>query len=485
MMHTTRTSIALWSTTVVLLTTSCGQGPVNGPQEVSSSITDGEEELPVDPNRIAVPATVRSNLGITFVTTERRRVEKTLRIPGVFEYLPSARREYRTMLPGRVELLVQQFEKVEEGQALFRLESPAWHEFQQQLAETESAIDDLNAELAAYHSLVAAHTEHEDKLNQSIAVLGDRVELLEDLGQVGGGRISELSQARSSLAAARVELAAAQEKVAELELSRAKNSVRLQGVQNRANLLLREMSKLLDIDEEVLQEPDRSSGGDAKRWRSLDTLVVTASQSGVVEELASTHGAWMEERALVIRVVQPKQLRFHAMGLQSDLGLLRDDLEVRIVPPVPTNANRAIGIQNTMTGRVTLGLAADPESRTVDLFATPTALADWARPGVSAQLEIITDSTSIPELTIPLAAVQQDGLEAVLFRRNPKRPDEVIRIVGDLGPNDGRWVTVLSGLRDGDEVVLDGSFQLMLATSGSMQEGGHFHADGTFHEGED
>jgi hypothetical protein len=32
--------------------------------------------------------------------------------------------------------------------------------------------------------------------------------------------------------------------------------------------------------------------------------------------------------------------------------------------------------------------------------------------------------------------------------------------------------------------VLDGGFQLMLATSGSIQQGGHFHSDGTFHEGE-
>jgi hypothetical protein len=32
--------------------------------------------------------------------------------------------------------------------------------------------------------------------------------------------------------------------------------------------------------------------------------------------------------------------------------------------------------------------------------------------------------------------------------------------------------------------VLDGGFQLMLAMSGSIEKGGHFHADGTFHEGE-
>ena len=61
-------------------------------------------------NLIAIPAAVRSNLGITFATVERRKIQDTLRVPGTFEYLPSAKREYRTMLVGRVELLVDQFE---------------------------------------------------------------------------------------------------------------------------------------------------------------------------------------------------------------------------------------------------------------------------------------------------------------------------------------------------------------------------------------
>jgi hypothetical protein len=108
----------------------------------------------------------------------------------------------------------------------------------------------------------------------------------------------------------------------------------------------------------------------------------------------------------------------------------------------------------------------------------------WAKPGVTAQLEIITDSTSTPELAIPIAAVQQDGLNPIIFRRAIDNPNEAIRMSADLGLNDGRWVAILSGLTDGDEVVLDGGFQLMLATSGSIQKGGHFHSDGTFHEGE-
>jgi len=40
-------------------------------------------------------------------------------------------------------------------------------------------------------------------------------------------------------------------------------------------------------------------------------------------------------------------------------------------------------------------------------------------------------------------------------------------------------------VKEGDEVVLNGLYQLMVATSGSIQKGGHFHADGTFHEGDE
>jgi hypothetical protein len=75
-------------------------------------------------------------------------------------------------------------------------------------------------------------------------------------------------------------------------------------------------------------------------------------------------------------------------------------------------------------------------------------------------------------------------LQKVFFLRNPKDPDEVMRIEADLGTSDGRWVEVKSGLVEGDEVVLGGGYALMLA-SGPQQKAGHFHADGTFHADED
>ena len=137
-----------------------------------------------------------------------------------------------------------------------------------------------------------------------------------------------------------------------------------------------------------------------------------------------------------------------------------------------------------MTGTLELGLAADAETRTIELIVRPTQLGAWARAGVSGYLEVTLAGGS-GELAVPLAAVVRDGMTPIIFRRDPANADKVIRMEADLGISDGRFVVIASGVKEGDEIVVDGNYQLMLATSGSAPKGGHFHSDGTFHEGKD
>lgn len=445
----------------------------------------GDETAAAPTNRVAIPASVRANLGITFVKAERRRIEQTLRVPGQFEFLPTARREYRTMMPGRVELLVQQFDHVDAGTSLYRIDSPAWRELQQTIAETVSSIGRQQSKLSTFEPLLAAHQEHQKSLQDSIDVWSARVAQLEAIREAGGGRMSEQTSAQAALATARADMASVREKQAELAAARIQAKSDLQAARARKELLLDSAASILDVKPETLLE-QVGEGDDAKpRWRAINAIVVRATTPGVVESLGLTNGAWADQQAAVLTIVRPDRLRFHASGLQSDLGVLRDGLPARIVPPTPTAAGRAVPLQDTMSGTLSLGLTGDAADRTIDLYVTPEELAAWARPGVTAQLEIVTDATQTPTLAIPLAAVQRDGLIPVIFRRAPDDANEAIRMEADLGADDGRWIAVLSGLRDGDEVVLDGAFQLMLATSGSIQQGGHFHPDGTFHEGED
>ncbi len=451
------------------------QGCGDSRPETADTFSDSAHtETPT--NRVAIPSAVRANLGITFATVERRKIQDTLRAPGKFEYLPSAKREYRTMLSGKIELLVHQFEKVDQGTPLYRIDSPQWREMQQTIAGYVSTVQQLEAKMEMFHPLFLAHDQHEYSIKINVDMWEERIKKLEAIQAAGGGSLREFTSARAAYATARAELADLREKDAQLDASYAETVAALRAAKATVEIALESAASMLDI-----HIPDDNPHW----WREISSVEVAATTRGIVELLNVTNGSWADSQTNVLTVVQPDKLRFHASGLQSDLGVLRDGLQVNIVPPTPTSAGNAVELQNTMHGTLQLGLNGDANDRTIDLYVTPDSLSSWARPGVTAQLEIITDSTRSPELSIPLSAVQQDGLTQIIFRRSPDNPNEAIRLEADLGLDDGRWIAILSGLADGDEVVLDGGFQLMLATSGSIQKGGHFHSDGTFHEGED
>lgn len=445
----------------------------------ASEVADepAEEAMPTNPNIIAIPASVRSNLGISFVEVERRRVEQTLRVPGRFEYLPTARSDYRTMLPGRVELLVEQFDQVEAGLPLYRIDSPAWRDHQEKMTDAQASVQRLQSRLESFGPLREAHRTHERQLEQIIEIRSERMEYLESLSEAGGGRRPELISARDELATAQAELAEVLEKEAALEADEAEVRAGLSAAEARLAFLFDSASSLLDLPVDELR---RETNG-VPRWRAIDRIEVRADAPGVIEMIDLTNGAWATQESSVLTVLKPERLRFRASGLQSDLGVLRDGLPASIVPPTPTATGRAVPLTQTMTGTVAIGLTGDPRERTVDLFVVPEELRAWAKAGVTAHLEIVLDPTARESLAIPLSAVQRDGLTPVIFRRNPDNMNEVERIEADLGTDDGRWVAVASGLRQGDQIVLDGAFQLMLATSGSIQKGGHFHSDGTYH----
>lgn len=431
-------------------------------------------------NAIAVPESVRRNLGITFAKVETRAVARTMRVPGRFELLPKARREYHTMLSGQVELNVNQYDPVEPGTLLYTLDSPAWRELQEKLNEADAKINQATARVQTMKPLMEAHKKHEESLRESVEIWTARVRQLERSQGTGVVSAETFAQARGTLSQNRSDLAEVLEKQAELDARRVEVESELSSSRERMELLLLSAASLLGITKDKLAtRPGEAHGDSHQLWRNIVKVEVRAAAPGIVESLALTNGSWASETSLVLTTVQPELIRFRAQGLQSDLGRLRNGLPARIVPP----KGGSIDVQDTMVGTINLGLLANPDERTIEVFVTPERLSSWARSGVAAHLEIVTEGSSPEELAIPLSATIRDGLTTVFFRRNPKKPDEVVRVEGDLGVNDGRWVVVKSGLREGDEVVLDGVYQLMLASSASAQQGGHYDSDGTFHTG--
>lgn len=434
-------------------------------------------------NMIAIPETVRANLGLTFVRAEVRRVEETIRIPGYFEYLPSARQEYRTMLPGRIEVLVNPLDLVEAGTVLYRVDSPDWRDVQRSIVESGLAIRRHNAVLETLPALWDAHAKHEESLIESVAVWERRAEQLESVASAGGGGTGKLAEVRSSLAAARADLAEVLERDAELEALKHETETELKAAEQRHEYQLQTAAAILGLEGIIdsTMEPDAL----LPDWASASRIDVVASRAGVVESLGVTNGSWADETTHVMTLVQPDKLWLKAIGVQSDSIALSDAMEVRIVPQSAPRGVQSEHVQDSIAGTIRMGLAGNASTRTVDLFILPSETRPWARPGFGALAEIVTQTSGEARLAVPLAAVQQDGLTPVVFRRSSENADIAERIDVVLGASDGRWVAVESGIEEGDEIVLDGAYQLYLASSQTTQRGGHFHSDGTFHQGED
>jgi len=447
---------------------------------------------PAVTNRVDINASVRLNLGITFAKVESRQVARTLRVPGRFELIPTARREYRAIAPGTVELLVLEYQKVDAGTPLYRLDSPRWREMQKELADAHASVSLARSANDSIAPLLAAHEAHHDEIQKAVDLWTARVTSLDQLMAAGGARGEEVAQARAAMASARSDLAETLETEAELLARKSQSAASLDAARSRLAFLFEAAASLAGVSASDLQAPSPTNPA-TPRWRTLAGIDVRAITPGVVESVGTVSGGVIDQHASVLSTVQPELVRFRAVGLQSDLPRLADGQRASVVP---AQANAARGGGETvapmtpLSGALTLAPTADHERRTVELIFT---LADgspspaWAKAGVSAFLEVVTSGTGgaggSDDLAIPLKCVARDGTHAIIFRRDPADPDKAIRMEADLGLDDGRWVVIKSGVAEGNEIVLDGVYQLMVATSGSITKGGHFHPDGTFHEG--
>ena len=411
---------------------------------------DAGEAAMAPTNRIDIPEPVRRNLGIEFARVEPRQVERTMRLPGRFELLPTARREHRAPIEGQIDLLVDQYQAVDAGTPLYRVVGSGWRELEEQILATRARLESMGP-------VRQAHRVHEASLAEKVELWKARLIQLEQLRQAGGGAASQVTEAQATLNATQAELAEVMEKDAELQANQRVLEAELRALEARRDLLIEQAG----CGGERVPE-----GG----------LVVCARDAGVVESLSVTPGGQVEEGGLVLSVVQPDRLRFRAHALQSDLDRLRNGMTARIAAASADDSGRFEPIETS----IMLGLAGDPDGRTIDVIAEPETLASWARDGIVASLEVMLDGGRT-ELAIPQRAVLLDGIVAVVFRRDPRDPNKAIRLEADLGASDGRYVEILSGVKAGDEVVVSGNYPLMLAMSGTATKGGHFHSDGTFH----
>jgi RND family efflux transporter MFP subunit len=177
------------------------------------------------------------------------------------------------------------------------------------------------------------------------------------------------------------------------------------------------------------------------RQQLADTAIYAAFD-GVVQQRQASLGEYVAAGAPIAEIVRIDPLRFRAEVPERDAASIRAGQVVRLTVD---------GAPGEFTGRVTR-LAPTITERTRVLVVESDIANDGAlRAGSFARATIVTDSSQ-PALTVPNEAVTTfAGIQKVVVVKGGKASEKAIT----TGRRAGAFTEVLSGVKEGDEVVLN------------------------------
>jgi RND family efflux transporter MFP subunit len=180
----------------------------------------------------------------------------------------------------------------------------------------------------------------------------------------------------------------------------------------------------------------------------LDEATVRAPVTGVVSEKLVSEGTLVGQTTPIVTLVPP--------GLELNVAVEEQNLaQVKEGQPVSINVATYPGQQFQGTIR-TVSPTVDPQSRTVQVKIDLQDPQGLLRPGMFAQLGIVTQSKP-DALLVPRAAVVSRGDSPAVF---VVRDGRAVRVPVKLGIADQNNYEVTEGLQEGELVVISGQSEL-------------------------
>lgn len=183
-------------------------------------------------------------------------------------------------------------------------------------------------------------------------------------------------------------------------------------------------------------------------------------------------GTVIERVAIQGQMAEPAQPLFR-IGDMSRLWLVVHAFErdaVRLAAGSMARVSFAALPGRAFNGNVTLiGKQVDASSRTIPVRIEVTNSEQLLRPGMSATAWVPVGKSSEKVIAVPVAALQRIGNEWVVFLRTGQDTFE-IRPVG-RGHDLGTEIEIVSGLKAGERVVVEGAFLLKAEAEKARSEG--------------
>jgi cobalt-zinc-cadmium efflux system membrane fusion protein len=205
-------------------------------------------------------------------------------------------------------------------------------------------------------------------------------------------------------------------------------------------------------------EPPTEDGDGA----TSSSFALRAPVSGSLIERTAVVGQMLDPASPAFRIGDLSTLWLTVHAFERDAVRIRQGVEARVAFPALPGQDFA--------GKVTVvGRHVERESRTVPVRIDVRNRNNLLRPGMSATATLPVGETGAAILTVPVASVQRVRNEWCVFLPKDASHFEVRRI--GRGRDLGSEVEVLSGLKAGELIVVDGAF--LLKAQAEKGEAGH------------
>jgi membrane fusion protein, heavy metal efflux system len=430
-------SLALWTATSRVAFAHGGHG----------NEFQGDQALPSA--SIQVDGETARRMGLTVESVVQRRLTARLKATGEIEVLPNQQVDITTPVGGTISrLLVDPGDPVTAGQVVAILSSPELAalrtEAQDRQADAIAAVQDAQADLQLAQQ---TYQQQERIVAQDIAQAQAALRFAQDKYDKDqalfiSGAIPQRTvlESETQLAAANANLTKAESRLPVAEAQA--QILRSQSALQAAHLKVRLSEKTYQTRLGQLGATPNTNG----------TIALKTPISGSVADRAVTPGeSGQDAGKKVMTIVNGTRVQIAANIYEKDLQHVKRGQRVEV------SVNGLPG--RTFVGRVSvISAVVNPETRVVAIKAELDNADEVLKPGMFAELELLTSQSSQTVLTIPQSAiVETRDQKTIVFVQNGDgyEPTDVT-----LGKASGKLIEVKDGLFDGDRIVTQRANQL-------------------------
>ncbi|PMB09474.1 efflux RND transporter periplasmic adaptor subunit [Fischerella thermalis CCMEE 5273] len=398
---------------------------------------------------IEVDAETAQQLGIRVEPVKRQPLALGIKATGQIETLPSQRVEVTTPISGAkvVELLVEPGARVQKGQPVAVLTSPdlvslrveSQEKLAQGQADLQQALADLRLAQQNYDRYQQIATAEIAQTQSQVAFAQEKYDKDKQLADAGALPRRNALESQTQLAEAKAKLVTASSRrdviEAENQLKRAQAAVKV--AQSRINL------------SNTTYQTRLSQLGALANAKGLVT--VTSPLDGKVADREVTIGqSFQDAGGKLMTILNDSRIFATANIYEKDLNKVKRGQPLRV--KISSLPNRIF------TGKITrIGSVVEGETRVVPVQAEIENSGGQLKPGMFAELQVLTNETSAPVLAIPSSAVVDANGKKMIYVKNGNAFQSVDVSVGQTS---GDLVEITSGLFEGDLVVTQRAPQL-------------------------